>query len=129
MAESDDLDPQEETEMAEDPMGEGVAAARERFQRLSDDVQDRARRMGDDVRRGAERASRDFRRGAERAKDAYDDVAHRARQTYRKVQTKASDVTHEVNRFVRDNPGKAIAIAAGVGFLIGLLVRRRSDDD
>ena len=129
MAKSEDLGPQEEAEMADEPIAEGVAAARERFQRLSDDVQDKTRKVTDDVRRGAERASKEFRRGAERAKDAYDDVAHKARQTYRKVQTKASDVSHEVQRFVRDNPGKAIAIAAGVGFLIGLLVRRRSEED
>jgi ElaB/YqjD/DUF883 family membrane-anchored ribosome-binding protein len=128
MAESEDLHTQEE-EMADEPISDGVAAARERFQRLSDDVQGQARKVGEEVRRGAERASREFRRGAERAKEAYDDMTHRARQTYRKVQTKASDVTHEVNRFVRDNPGKSIAIAAAVGFLIGLLVRRRSDED
>jgi ElaB/YqjD/DUF883 family membrane-anchored ribosome-binding protein len=30
---------------------------------------------------------------------------------------------------VRDNPGKSVLIAAGVGFLVGLLVRRSRDDD
>jgi len=29
---------------------------------------------------------------------------------------------------VRENPGKSLLIAAGVGFLIGLAVRRRRDD-
>jgi ElaB/YqjD/DUF883 family membrane-anchored ribosome-binding protein len=129
MAKSEDLGPEEDLKMADEPIKEGVAAARERFQRLTDDVQDKARQVTDDVKRGAERASREIRRGAERARETYDEVTERARQTYNKVQTRAGDVTREVSRFVRDNPGKSIAIAAGVGFLLGLLARRRNDDD
>ena len=42
----------------------------------------------------------------------------------------AAQVTDNVNEYVRENPGKSILIAAGVGFLIGMLVRggRRRDD-
>jgi len=34
-----------------------------------------------------------------------------------------------VSTYVRENPGKSVLIAAGVGFLIGLLFRGRSDDE
>jgi ElaB/YqjD/DUF883 family membrane-anchored ribosome-binding protein len=130
MADPNEPGPQEEdAEMADDPISEGVAAARERFQRLSEDVTDRARKVTDDARRGVDRAAHEIRRGAERAREAYDEVSHRARQTYRKVRSQARDATYEVNRFVKDNPGKSILIAAGVGFLIGLLVGRRRRDD
>lgn len=129
MAEPDNLGPEEDNTMADEPLKEGVAAARERFQRLSDDVKEKASQVGDDVRRGAEKAQKEIRRGAERARETYDDMTRRARHTYDKVQTRAGDVTREVSRFVRDNPGKSIALAAGVGFLLGLLARRRNDDD
>jgi ElaB/YqjD/DUF883 family membrane-anchored ribosome-binding protein len=33
-------------------------------------------------------------------------------------------VSSDVNDFVQENPGRAVLLAAGVGFLIGLLVRR-----
>jgi ElaB/YqjD/DUF883 family membrane-anchored ribosome-binding protein len=108
---------------------EGVAAARERFQKMGDDVQGRYRQVSDDVRRGAERASAEIRRGAERARESYSDVADNARRGYDKVRSDAGDLTREVGFFVRDNPAKALLIAAGVGFLLGLVARGRGDDD
>jgi ElaB/YqjD/DUF883 family membrane-anchored ribosome-binding protein len=108
---------------------EGMAAARERFQRLGDDMQGRYRQVSDDVRRGAERASAEIRRGAERARESYSDVADNARRGYDKVRSDAGDLTREVGFYVRDNPGKALLIAAGVGFLLGLVARGRGDDD
>jgi ElaB/YqjD/DUF883 family membrane-anchored ribosome-binding protein len=46
------------------------------------------------------------------------------------VRRDAVQVSDNVNEYVRENPGKSILIAAGVGFVIGLLVRgnRRRDD-
>ena len=108
---------------------ETVAAARERFQKLGDDMQGRYREVSDDVRRGAERASAEIRRGAERARESYQDVADNARRGYDKVRTDAGELTREVGFYVRDNPGKALLIAAGVGFLLGLMARGRGDDD
>ncbi len=126
----------------------GVASARDRFQR---ELQNRYERVSEDVRRGAERASGEIRRGAERAKETYgvaaeraretygvaaerarenfDGVAENARQSYEKVRTDAGRLTREAGFFVRDNPGKAVLMAAGVGFLLGLIARRTQDDD
>ncbi|MFN7990311.1 MAG: hypothetical protein U0529_22780 [Thermoanaerobaculia bacterium] len=42
--------------------------------------------------------------------------------------TEWSEVTDKVTDYVKENPGKSIAIALGVGFALGLLLRRRSDD-
>ena len=108
---------------------ESVAAARERFQKMGDDMQGRYRQVSDDVKRGAERASAEIRRGAERARESYSDVADNARRGYDKVRSDAGDLTREVGFFVRDNPAKALLIAAGVGFLLGLVARGRGDDD
>lgn len=108
---------------------EGVASARDRFQRLGEDVQGRYREVSEDVRRGAERATAEIRRGAERARESYADVADNARRGYDKVRSDAGDLSREVGFYVRDNPGKALLIAAGVGFLLGLIARGRGDDD
>jgi len=38
------------------------------------------------------------------------------------------EVTDKATDWVRQNPGKSVAIALGVGFALGLLLRRRSED-
>ena len=38
-------------------------------------------------------------------------------------------VTDQVRSYVRSNPGKALLISIGVGFLIGLLLRGGDDED
>lgn len=107
----------------------GIDLARERFQRVSENLQDRYRQVSDDVRRGAERASDELRRGAERARETYEETAHNVRRGYQRARTEAVRVTDEVSTYVRENPGKSVAIAAGVGFVLGLLLRGRRDDD
>lgn len=43
-------------------------------------------------------------------------------------ETDWDEVTDKATEYVRQNPGKSVAIALGVGFALGLLLRRRSDD-
>lgn len=116
MAENDNPATTGNAETARDGDG-GVVTARERFQRLSEDVQGRYQKVSDDVKRGAERARSEIRRGAEAAREGYDTVRQNA-----------GDWSRDLNYYVRDNPGKAVLIAAGVGFLLGMLVRRGRDD-
>lgn len=123
----------EGADLTREPGGEGVVSARDRFQ-------GQYRKISEDVRRGAERASAEIRRGTETAKEKYEDVAETAREKYRdvadnarrsygRVRSEAGNVSREVSLFVRDNPGKSVLIAAGVGFLLGLLVRRGGDEE
>ena len=44
------------------------------------------------------------------------------------AETEWKDVQTGVTHYVRDNPGKSVAIALGVGFALGLLLHRRGDD-
>ena len=139
MAERTNPGDPENAELARDTDG-GVVSARQRFQKLGDDlqdrykkvsedVQDRYKKVSEDVKRGAERASSEIRRGAERAKETYGEVAENAERSYRRVRSEAGNLSREVSLYVRDNPGKSVLIAAGVGFLLGLIARRRGDDD
>jgi len=66
------------------------------------------------------------------AKEKFADASKVAKEKYEKVKGKVDEiefeeVTEKVRAYVRENPGKAILISVGVGFLIGLLLRR--DDD
>ncbi len=125
---------------ADSALDSGVAGARARFQRLgsdvqdrarrvTEDVQDRARRVSEDVRRGAERAGEELRRGANVARERYDETAENVRRGYVQARDKAGHYSGELSEYVRENPGRSVLVAAGVGFLVGLLVRGRRSDD
>ena len=62
-------------------------------------------------------------------KDECADLAHKAGHKLRQVIDTASDdardATATVIKEVREHPVKSSAIAAGAGFLLGLLLRRR----
>ncbi len=89
----------------------------------------------DSLSRSARRTQRDVRRRAERmgaaARERYEAASESVRAGYHRARRKAVEFSGDVDEYVRENPGKAILIAAGVGFVIGLLVRggRRRDDD
>ncbi len=113
---------------AADAVADSLSAARDKFQRLGDDMQQRYKQISKDVRRGAERAGKELKRNADAARDTYRDAADRVEKTYRKASKEAKRVGRDVSEYVRENPGKAILIAAGIGFLLGLVVRRGDDD-
>lgn len=114
-------------EVAQNDRTSGVASARERFQRLGQDFQGRYSEVSGDVRRGAERATAEIRRGAERAREGVRGASEQARVGYERVRTDAGQISREVSSYVRENPARSVAIAAGIGFLLGLLARRGRD--
>lgn len=104
-----------------------VAEVREKVNRLADDVQERFQDVSEEVRKGAERATAEIRRGYERAsqaaRDGYEDASQNVRDGYTRVQKDARRMSRDVDEYVRENPAKSVLMAAGVGFLLGLLVR------
>lgn len=63
----------------------------------------------------------------------YEAAAGAMKNAYSATREKVEDVdfgaiTDQVRTYVRSNPGKALLISVGVGFLIGLLLRRDDDD-
>ena len=48
------------------------------------------------------------------------------KQTYDRLQKKASESLQAADEVVRDNPYQSMAIAFGVGVLIGVLISRRN---
>ena len=75
-----------------------------------------------------------FGRAADYVNEKYSAASDAARDQYNRVREKMEDVdfgaiTDQARSYVRSNPGKALLISLGVGFLVGLLLRRGSEDD
>lgn len=65
----------------------------------------------------------------DRVSEVAEDVKARAGALRDRIRdTDWDEVTDKATDWVRQNPGKSVAIALGVGFALGLLFRRRSDD-
>lgn len=75
-----------------------------------------------------------FGRARDFVNDKYSAASDAARDQYNRVREKMEDVdfgaiTDQARSYVRSNPGKALLISVGVGFLVGLLLRRSDDDE
>jgi len=74
-----------------------------------------------------------FGRAKEFVNQKYEAASGAARNAYSSARERVEDVdigaiTDQVRTYVRSNPGKALLISVGVGFLIGLLLRRDDED-
>lgn len=70
-----------------------------------------------------------FARARDYAGQKYESATGAVRDGYNTVKERVDDidfgaVSDQVRTYVRSNPGKALLISVGVGFLIGLLLRR-----
>ena len=131
---------EDSAESAQEAVADGVDMARKRFQKLGDQAQDHYKRVSEQVQDRYKKVSHDVRRGAERASrrsaaaptgPARPMATWRRtpEKTYAQVRSQAGSLSREVSLYVRDNPAKSVMIAAGVGFLLGLIVCRGSRDD
>ena len=78
-------------------------------------------------------ASARFGRAKEYIGQKYESASGAVRDGYNNVRERVDEVdfgaiTDQVRTYVRSNPGKALLISVGVGFLVGLLLRRDDED-
>ena len=81
---------------------------------------------------GGDESTGRFGRAREYVGEKYDSASGAVRDGYNNMREKVEDVdfgaiTDQVRTYVRSNPGKALLISVGVGFLVGLLLRRDED--
>ena len=66
-----------------------------------------------------------------KARDDFDDVSGDMRKTFqataKRLEKDYGYIWKDVRRYVRDNPGTALAISLGIGFLFGFLFRGNDD--
>jgi ElaB/YqjD/DUF883 family membrane-anchored ribosome-binding protein len=73
-------------------------------------------------------------RAKEYVSEKYSAAAGAVKEKYGAAKEKFDDIdfagtTDQVRSYVRSNPGKALLISVGIGFVIGLLMRRSRDDE
>jgi len=66
--------------------------------------------------------------------EKYAAASETVKEKYSTVRSKVeeidfNDLTEQVRGYVRSNPGKALLISIGVGFVIGMLLKRGDKDD
>ena len=75
-----------------------------------------------------------FARAKDFAGDKYSAAADAVKNQYNRARETVEDIDFgaigdQVRSYVRSNPGKALLISVGAGFLIGLLLRRTDEDE
>ena len=93
-----------------------------------------SRTPGSGTASGEDTADSPFGKAKEFVNDKYTAASDYTRTQYSRVKEKVEDVdfgaiTDQVRSYVRSNPGKALLISVGVGFLVGLLLRRSDEDE
>ncbi|MFT4637859.1 MAG: ElaB/YqjD/DUF883 family membrane-anchored ribosome-binding protein [Verrucomicrobiales bacterium] len=77
----------------------------------------RVGQLGEEVERQAGQVS-------EVAAEKTEQLRQAAETGWEEAKVKAQDLLQEGEAYVRENPGKSVATALGVGFVLGLLFRR-----
>lgn len=88
---------------------ERVGAAKERLQSVGTELGSKVRDQGERV--------------GDYARERYGVARDRVGQGYDRARKDVDQLAADVNVYVRDNPGRAVLIAAGVGFVLGFLLR------
>jgi len=60
--------------------------------------------------------------------DSFDDVGKEVRRTAKRLEKDYGYLWDDVRKYVRDNPGTAVALSAGIGFLLGYLLSGGEED-
>lgn len=113
----------ETVDKTRDVVGERLETAREKFHEVADQVGEKVH----DVTASAQRASEEARR---RARERYEVTSQQLREGYGRMREDVGGVVDDIVDYTRENPAKAILIAAAAGFILGLVVgpRRRHHD-
>jgi len=68
-----------------------------------------------------------YSRAREQFDDVSEDVRKNLKKTARHLEKDYGPVWEDVRRYVRENPGTALALSLGAGFLFGFLIRGSDD--
>ncbi len=68
-----------------------------------------------------------YTKAREQFDDVSDDVRKGVKTAARRIEKDYGDVWSDALRYVKENPGTAVAISLGVGFLLGFLIRGGDD--
>lgn len=101
---------------------EGYETGRQKLYAVSDEIGKKYEKISDEMRRKAEDAS-------QVARERYAETSDVVRARYGTMRKDMDSLATDVNAYVKDNPAKAVLMAAGAGFLLGLVMRGRNSGE
>ena len=116
---------------AEGAMGkvsEQLDRAREKFTEVAGEVEKKAKAIGGSAGKATQQVKETAEKASTVAKEKYGVAREKVVVGYDKARKDMDTLVEDVNEYTRDNPGKAVLIAAGVGFVLGMLIRPRRHD-
>lgn len=105
-----------------DKLEKDLGNLRQDFAAISKTLKALAEDKSEDVQKRAQAAFAELQR---ETKAAFGEASERGSEFYQKAQTQFDESLEKTKTKVQENPFKAIAIVAGVGFVLGLLSKRR----
>lgn len=108
-------------------VGEALDKARDKFSDVAGEVEKRVKGLGEGASKATQQVKEQAERASAAAKESYDAAREKVKYGYEKARKDFDHLVADVNQYTRDNPGKAVLIAASVGFVLGLLMRPRRD--
>ncbi|HVS63572.1 MAG TPA: hypothetical protein VMT85_08720 [Thermoanaerobaculia bacterium] len=106
----------DEIEVAVEDGANKMGRAKEAVRETVETARKRVRAVSDDLRTQASKAT-------EVAKERYGTAKENVRHGYDRARKDVDQLIDDVNVYVRDNPGRSVLIAAGLGFALGFLLR------
>jgi ElaB/YqjD/DUF883 family membrane-anchored ribosome-binding protein len=107
-------------------------ATKAHLKQTADDLKSAAGAKAEELRAAAGAKADELRHRAEevygqarqRAEEYYGEARNRAEQAYGEAREKARTFQEDGEAYVREQPLRAVAVALGAGFVLGLLFRR-----
>lgn len=119
--------PEAGAESGKSKVSEQLDKAREKFTEVASEVEKKAKALGEGAGKATQQVKESASKASVAAKEKYEVAKEKVRYGYDKARKDMDTLVEDVNEYTRDNPGKAVLIAAGVGFLLGFLMRPRRD--
>jgi ElaB/YqjD/DUF883 family membrane-anchored ribosome-binding protein len=107
-------------EQKSEPQAE-AEKGRENLKTAADNFKTAATAKAEEIRKAAEQKAEEIRAAAE---DKAREYRGKAENAWSDARTKAKYWQTEGEAYVRDNPARAVLVALGVGFVLGLLFRK-----
>ena len=106
-------------DLAREAVAEGVDKARSAVSQRVDAARERMRdsKLSERVKKASSRAG-------DAAREGYGAAREKLGHGYERARKDLDQLVGDVNVYVRDNPGRAVLIAAAAGFVLGFLLRR-----
>ena len=100
---------------------EAAESAKDHVKSAADDFKSAATAKAEEIRRAAEKKAEELRQAAQNKAREFSGVAGSA---WTDARSKAKTWQTEGETYVRENPTKAILVALGLGFVVGLMFRK-----